>query len=107
MAEQSNAIKVTTSNSGAFYLKGDLNRDTVMKCWPQQQSDIQTCKTNASTLQVDFAGVNQVDTAGLAWVMRLSKNCKSENVPLELLNLPEGLIKLANLSNVSTILSIQ
>ncbi|MEP4890108.1 MAG: STAS domain-containing protein [Aliiglaciecola sp.] len=107
MIEQSNPIELTSSNNGEFHLKGDLNRDTVMKCWQQQKRDIQSCKESGASLNVDFAEIKQVDTAGLAWVMELTKNCKSANVQLQLLNLPEGLIKLANLSNVTSILSIQ
>ncbi|GAB2687443.1 STAS domain-containing protein [Aliiglaciecola sp. 3_MG-2023] len=107
MTEQSNLVEVTSSDNGVFHLKGDLNRETVMKCWPQQKNEIQSSQANGSKLKVDFAEVDQVDTAGLAWVMELSKNCQSANVALELLNLPEGLIKLANLSNVNRILSIQ
>lgn len=107
MAEASNGIQVSKSDAGVFQLSGDLNRNTVMKSWPQQKSEIRSCKANNTPVRVDFSKVEQVDTAGLAWAMHLLKACKAEKVELEMLNLPNGLIKLAKLSNVNSILSLQ
>lgn len=56
---------------------------------------------------LDFSQVDEVDTAGLAWLLRLLALAKDKNIILELYALPEQLIRLAKISHVDTMLPIK
>lgn len=90
----------------SFVLSGDLNMDTVMSCWPERDSDIKAAKSKNHAVQVDLANIQQVDTSGLAWLVHLARACHQQDVKLSLVNVPEGLINLAKLSNVESVLPL-
>lgn len=100
-------VTVKSQKGGEYIFSGDLDMHTVNHCWPDQHEVIQQLKHQKGVLNLDFTSVQHVDTSGLAWVMHLTKACQSENVGLTLQHLPEGLINLAKLSNVETLLPIQ
>lgn len=103
------ALTLVTQKPGHFVLQGDLNRDSVPLC--KQQTFLalkkfsQTSKTESAIL--DMSGIAHADTAGLAWLINLLKNCKQQNILLELKNIPETLVNLAKISDVDGFLSVQ
>lgn len=98
---------VTKQADGRFKITGNLNRKTVMQCWPDQSRAVNELKNQKLSLQIDMQGVLNVDTAGLAWLMHLTKECQSAKVDVSLKEVPSGLINLAKLSNVETLLPLQ
>ena len=100
-------ITVSQSDEGTFVLNGDLDMDSVMSCWSTRDRDIKSAKQKKQSIRVDMQHVKRVDTSGLAWLVHLAQACHSQKVELCLANVPSGLINLAKLSNVDTILPLQ
>lgn len=95
-------LKVEQPAANKLVFRGDLTRDTVMPVWTQQSEHIR--HLSEKTIHLDMGAVQQVDTAGLAFVIELAKLCQQLKVTLALHNTPEGLVNLAKLSNVESIL---
>lgn len=55
---------------------------------------------------VDLTDTHNVDTAGLAWLLKLVSYYKSKNKDISISNVPKQLIALAELSNVLALLPI-
>lgn len=100
-------VTVSRAEESSYHLDGDLNMDTVMTCWPSRDQDIQSAKQQKQSMSVDLQHIKQVDTSGLAWLVHLAQACHSQCVDLSLSNVPAGLINLAKLSNLDTILPLQ
>jgi phospholipid transport system transporter-binding protein len=60
-----------------------------------------------TTLVVDLGKLTQVDSAGLAWIINLLRDAKSQQITVELRNTPDKLLHLAALSNADTLLTEQ
>jgi phospholipid transport system transporter-binding protein len=104
-----NSFSVIESTNGHFSLQGDLNRNTVTSAWKDSLVDLnakQDASSNALPV-VDMAEIQDVDTAGLAWLVNLLKQCKQQNIQLQLKNVPVTLINLAKISDVDQFLSVQ
>lgn len=102
-------LNVVEQDKGHFVLKGDLNRDTVPLCKQHilnELSQFSQSSVNASAI-LDMSGVAHADTAGLAWLINLLKDCKQQNILLLLQNIPETLVNLAKISDVDSFLSVQ
>ncbi|REL25645.1 STAS domain-containing protein [Thalassotalea euphylliae] len=54
---------------------------------------------------VSLKHINDVDTAGLAWLLFLVEQAKRHNCQLSFADLPQDLLKLAQLSDVDQLLS--
>jgi len=98
---------VVKQTDGEYSLSGNLNRDTVMECWKSRDSDILASGGQANEVRLDLANVKNVDTAGLAWLVHLTKFCKANDVELTIANTPSSIINLAILSNLESTLSLQ
>ena len=100
-------VKVAKQGENEYQLSGDLNRDTVMDCWKTRDADILALRNKHNAIQVDLANINNVDTAGLAWIVHLTKFCKLNNFQLSITNTPSSIINLAKLSNLESTLPLQ
>ncbi len=98
-------IEVET-NDGLVKFSGSLNRDSVPTAWPQLGADLGAIANQNQQLKLDLANIDAVDTAGLAYVLSILKECQSRKLEVSLINTPEGLINLAKLSDVDAILPI-
>lgn len=97
---------VSQQSEGQFSVSGSLDRDSVMICWPGKQQTLQSLQKSKSDLTLDLSAVEHVDTAGLAWIIHLTRECQAKQIKLSLLNTPEGLINLAKLSSVDEVLPL-
>ena len=97
------ALDIKQGSEGQFLLAGSLNRDTVMNNWSLRDKGFK----QGTEVLLDLAGVSQVDTAGLAWLVNLVAECRKLKIPLKLSNVPITLIKLAKISDVEGILPLQ
>jgi phospholipid transport system transporter-binding protein len=102
-------LTLSTGDNGHFTLTGHLNRNTVPSFWLTALVDLakQGAKANHQPVVLDLSAIEDVDTAGLAWLINLLKACRGQNIPLELQNIPETLINLAKISDVHSFLSVQ
>ena len=78
-----------------------------MHCWPEQSQSVEELSKQGLPLQLDMQGVLNADTAGLAWLIHLTKECQDAQVKVSLKEVPSGLINLAKLSNVDSLLPLQ
>lgn len=84
-------------------LSGALTRATITPAFDKQYRQL----IHGERIILDLAGINQIDTAGLAWILLLIELAASKKCQISLLNLPDDLIKLAKLSAVDTLLPIE
>ncbi|WP_158972144.1 lipid asymmetry maintenance protein MlaB [Paraglaciecola sp. L3A3] len=102
------ALTVVEQGSGYFALQGDLNRNTV----PAFQQSLQELVlfSQASPKEIatlDMSGIEHTDTAGLAWLINLLKDCNQKNIKFVIKDIPETLVNLAKISDVDSFLSVQ
>ncbi len=97
-------LKIEQSVDQKFSFAGEMTRETIVDAWPEQESTI--AQLAGDKLVIDLASVEQVDTAGLAFILAIVKGCKAKNVSLSLKNTPTSLVNLAKLSDVDSILPI-
>lgn len=100
-------INITDVSSGKVALNGVLDRNTVPSLWPIQTKRLEQAADGDKKLQIDLAGVNHVDTSGLAWLLKLLQETQKQHLDLVFTNAPDNLLKLAKISDVETLLPIQ
>jgi len=103
------SFSVSESSNGHFSLQGDLNRNTVTSAWKNSLSDLSAKQNQSSTDLpiVDLTEIQDVDTAGLAWLVNLLQQSKQQDIQFQLKNVPATLINLAKISDVDHFLSVQ
>jgi len=60
---------------------------------------------NAKNLQVDLSGIELIDSAGLAVLFNLLRDCKQRNITVRFERVPDKLRHLAALSNADALLN--
>ena len=90
-----------TVDDGVIALNGFIDRFTV----PQLIKGIKLNKLNQEHLTIDMAGVEMVDTAGLAWILKVKAHADKSGQTVKLTTIPEQLSNLARLSGVDSLLS--
>ncbi|MFT4924335.1 MAG: phospholipid transport system transporter-binding protein [Phenylobacterium sp.] len=81
-------------------LSGQVDRYTV----PELIRGVDISVFGHEHITVDFSAVTQVDTAGLAWVLKLLGKARQLGVTVALQALPQQLINLASISDVDQLL---
>ena len=94
-------ITLTISETRAA-LTGDLTRITVAQFSKKTFQQL----FSRDAIALDFAKVDKVDTAGLAWLLLLIEQANKHGCQLNFIHLPSGLVKLAKLSAVDMFLPI-
>ncbi|MGO4893299.1 STAS domain-containing protein [Flavobacterium sp. W21_SRS_FM6] len=99
-------LKVSNDAPNVFLLSGELNRITVNDGWPHRVEEIKKAAKQQPVI-LDLREIEQVDTAGLAWIINLLRDCKAQNVSFTLKNVPQTLINLAKISDVEGLIPLQ
>ena len=92
-------INVQQTDQKAIF-SGALTRATITRTFDKKYRPL----VNGKSITLDLAKVNQIDTAGLAWILLLIELAATKACEITLINLPDDLIKLAKLSAVDTLL---
>ena len=89
-------------------LSGALDRQSLTKDWWSQlsSSDKQSYR-QAGACTFDFAKVERVDSAGLAWTINAIRDGRAQGIKITLCNLPEKMLKLAKISEIDALLPVQ
>ncbi|MGI5308006.1 STAS domain-containing protein [Rheinheimera sp. WS51] len=93
-------LKITAVGH-CFRFEGALNRDTLML-----HSPFALLNTVTDKVQFDFTALSTIDTAGLAWLLQQLAKAKSSKLQIELCNVPQQLLSLADVSAVRALLPI-
>jgi phospholipid transport system transporter-binding protein len=99
-------MKVSLSNDAIYTLEGELNRNTIVHCWPQALADLKQLAAKQKPV-IDMQAVTHVDTAALAWLLNLIRDCRGQNIEFTLTNVPKTLINLAKISDAEAFLPLQ
>jgi len=94
-------INVQQAEQKAIF-SGALTRATITRTFDKKYRKL----VDNKRIVLDLAKVNQIDTAGLAWILLLVELAAAKACDISLVNLPDDLLKLAKLSAVDTILPI-
>jgi phospholipid transport system transporter-binding protein len=92
-------LNITGNN---IVLAGELTRQTVMTLPKESIKQI----INQQTSTIDLQQVNQIDTAGLAWLFYLLELASQTGCQLTFSSVPAKLKKLINLSGVDGFLPV-
>lgn len=92
--------QITGTAPQALGIDGDLTAQTVPDL-------LGTLPVAAGVHRVDMTGVRQVDSAGLALLVGWQQLLNADQGQLELVGVPEGLLRLARISSVDTLLGLQ
>lgn len=99
-------LQVSRPSPGVFLLSGELNRLNVNNSWPKRIEDIKEAASEQPPV-LDLKQVTHVDTAGLAWLINLLRDCLAQNARFTITNVPQTLINLAKISDVEGLLPLQ
>ncbi len=81
---------------------GELDCDTVVAHWP-----FKLLEKLPAVAEFDLAGLQHVDTAGLAWLLQQLAQAKQRGIEVSLLNMPQQLQSLAAVSAVLPLLPVR
>lgn len=81
-------------------LRGDLDRETLLPLWNQRRTLMNQVNT------VDVAGLDRVDSAGLAMLVHLRGQAEQEGVTLALTGITDRLSTLIALYNLQEIIPV-
>jgi phospholipid transport system transporter-binding protein len=90
-----------TVEGNSFRFDGALNRDTLMLYSP-----FKLLNTVTQKVQFDFSALAVIDTAGLAWLLQQLAQATTTGLKIELCNVPQQLLSLADVSAVRALLPI-
>lgn len=87
---------------GTFRLRGTLD----FACVPALLNAGRNLFPASGIVRIDFAGIESVNSAGLALLLEWQQEFARSGRTLELLNVPRALINIAHVSELETILSL-
>jgi phospholipid transport system transporter-binding protein len=88
---------------GRASLSGPLTFETAARLFRALEQD----PSRAPQIgQIDLAGVSTIDSAGLALLLEWQSRARSRGGPLEVLNAPDSLLRLARLCEAADLLNI-
>lgn len=91
------SARITANASQGLSVEGDLTARTV----PTLMEEL---PVEAGVQRLDLAGVGRVDSAGLALLVNWQTRLAAAQGRLELVEVPDGLVRLARISSVDTLL---
>lgn len=97
---------VSEKSPGLLLLSGDLDRLNVAGIWPNRLAELKKAAGKQPVI-LDLKQLAHVDTAGLAWLINLLRDCLVQDVHFTLINVPQTLINLAKISDVEELLPLQ
>lgn len=98
----SQQLSFTRGDSGQVVVSGDLDRNSVPAAWSGRQQWL----PQSGHVTVDLAGVNHVDSAGLALLIRIKSQLDAGGQSLFLHNVNQQLQQFARVSGVEELLSL-
>ena len=94
-------IKLVKESPERWQIQGDFDRHSLPECWQalNEWPDVQD-------LAIDLAQVSRLDSSGLAGLVRLQINARLHGVHITYRNASEQILRLAQMSNLTNMLSL-
>ncbi len=99
-SDRSNSSLSYQVDEGDIKLTGFIDRFTV----PTLVKGIDISRISIEHLVIDFSAVEKVDTAGLAWILKIMSQARQSGQTVKLTAIPEQLVNLAEISGVEQLL---
>ena len=90
-------------SDGRLELCGDLNFDTVPGLW----RDCARCFSGQDKLDIDLAGVERADSAGVALLVECMRQAHQSGKTIRFFNMPAQMLALARVSGLDQVLPLQ
>jgi len=87
--------------NGRFKVRGPLDAETVTELLDRSEKAFR----GADSLELDFGGVPEGDSAGLALLIEWVRRARKQNQPIQLKNIPRQIAALARISEVEQLLT--
>ena len=97
--------EIQLAKDGSIELIGALDAMSVPDAWKSLEAKLQ--HSSSDTIALNLENLRSIDTAGLACLVNCSVNCHKQGKTMQLLNVPENINKLAKISDVDGILTLQ
>jgi phospholipid transport system transporter-binding protein len=98
----STAFEITAGDDGRAYVRGSLTFATARRAREEGVKKFRGCSARAC--EVDCSGITASDSAGLTVLLDWLALAKRDGRSLRYLNLPEGLLAIARISEVHDLL---
>jgi phospholipid transport system transporter-binding protein len=100
------STQITTNNNIQFI--GDLTVYSIAKdWWLSEDKNTLSALNKQLPITVSLKGLTRIDSAGLAWLINIVRDSKSEGFEVFFTHITDELTNLAKISDVSTLLSVQ
>lgn len=97
-------VHLVDSSDGQVNLKGELSFDSVPDLWKQSQRMFTAHEK--STVVIDLAEIEKVDSAGLALLVAWSRLAKKSAIVLRFIHVPPKLVALAQANKLGDLLGL-
>lgn len=89
----------THFQNNVLTLSGQLTKQTIKHDLLKTEPKFRHC----SLLTINLSELTAVDSAGLAWLINIMRDCRSANIALEWQDVPSNIMQLAKLSNAQSL----
>jgi phospholipid transport system transporter-binding protein len=96
------AATLAERSPGRYALSGELDFDSAPALWPQGE---RLFRTAGSTIEIDLAGVERADSAGLALLVTWQACAQSAGCSLRYTSVPERLLAIARISDADSLVA--
>lgn len=94
------SASIQSGSEGVLRLSGEV----VIASAPKLLAEARELFAGRSQIVVDLAGVERVDSSGLALMLEWLQLARDRNISLQFRNIPASLLRIARLSNVEELL---
>ncbi|MDM7859445.1 STAS domain-containing protein [Alteromonas sp. ASW11-36] len=99
---------LTFKDDNLVAIRGELTMYTIRKdWWPTEGKSAVDKLDKQRPILFDLHNIERIDSAGLAWLINLIRDCKTANLTVKFTNVPEDLLNIAKISDASVLLPLE
>ena len=99
---------LTFKDDNLIAIRGELTMYSIRKdWWPSEGKDAVEKLDKKRPILFDLHNIERIDSAGLAWLINLIRDCKTANLKVKFTNVPEDLLNIAKISDASALLPLE
>ncbi len=98
---QLSQAEITQQNPQQYLITGTVDFSTVPELMRQAKSYFKTCQA-AAEVKIDLSAIVACNSAGLALMLEIVKDAKTNNITVKFINLPDTLLTIARAYGVES-----